>query len=148
MRNFVIGTALLAIMSIAAPSCRPRHRLELQPSRSTAVASAATCSSPKRWVAPGGRHPDRHHARCRLPAGAVRRYLRPDREMVTALARSVTSNDVREPRLHRPERRIEDNQYFMYIFQGSEMPLNEAGFVSTKRPSPVAVGLGANRPDT
>ena len=74
----------------------------------------------------------------------------PDREMVLAL--NPVGSFVNDPYVSLDEidlgiNHIEQTQYFMYIFEGSELPpLNEAGFLSID--SAVAcgqIGLGANR---
>ena len=74
----------------------------------------------------------------------------PDREMVLALA--PVDSFVNDPFVSIDEieltvSHIEQTQYFMYIFSGSELPpLNERGFVEIDRAVACGqIGLGANR---
>lgn len=153
MRNFVIGTALLAIMSIAAAqlptSSQQTASYNLFPIDGSGVGGYVQFTE------------EMGRTRVAVTLTGIMRgaeYLPvlfegtcgPDREMVTALA--PVGNFTNDPfvsldYIDLSVSHIEDNQYFMYIFQGSEMPpLNEAGFVSNETAVACGqVGLGANR---
>lgn len=153
MRNFVIGTALLALLSIAAAqlptSSQQTASYNLFPIEGSGVGGYVQFTE------------EMGHTRVAVTLTGIMRgaqYLPvlfegtcgPDREMVGALAPVGTfTNDpfVSLDEIALSVNQIEATQYFMYIFEGGELPpLNEAGFLANDTAVACGqIGLGANR---
>lgn len=153
MRKFVIGTILVALASIAAaqlPSAFPSTAsYGLFPINNSGVSGYVQMTE------------EMGHTRVAVTLSNIDRGSRylpvlfegtcgPDREMVLAL--NPVGSFVNDPfvsldEIQIPVNQIEQTQYFMYIFAGSELPpLNEAGFVSIDNAVACGqIGLGANR---
>ncbi len=153
MRRFILGTILAAVVSIAAaqlPTSFPQTAsYGVFPINNSGVSGYVQMTE------------EMGHTRVAVTLSNITRgsqYLPvlfegtcgPDREMVVAL--NPVGSFVNDPYVSLDEielsvNQIQQNQYFMYIFAGSELPpLNENGNVSID--SAVAcgqIGLGANR---
>lgn len=153
MRKFVLGTVLAALFSIAAaqlPSAFPQTAsYGVFPINNSGVSGYVQMTE------------EMGHTRVTVTLSNIVRgseYLPvlfegtcgPDRDMVLAL--NPVGSFVNDPFVSLDEitlsvNQIEQSQYFMYIFTGSELPpLNENGNLSID--SAVAcgqIGLGANR---
>lgn len=153
MRKFILGTILAALLPLAAaqlPSAFPQTAsYGLFPIDGSGISGYVQMTE------------EMGHTRVVVTLSNISRgstYLPvlfegtcgPDREMVTALAPVGTfTNDpfVSIDQIELGVDHIEQNQYFMYIFQGSDLPaLNDAGFLEIDRAVACGqIGLGANR---
>lgn len=153
MRKFVIGTILAALVSLAA--AQPPTAFSQTASYGVFPIDGSGVSGYVQMTEEMG------HTRVTVTLSNITRgsqYLPvlfegtcgPDRDMVTALAPVGTfSNDpfVSIDEIAVGVDQIEQTQYFMYIFSGSELPpLNERGFLEIDRAVACGqIGLGANR---
>lgn len=153
MRKFVLGTMLVALISIAAaqlPSAFPQTAsYGVFPINNSGVSGYVQLTE------------EMGHTRVSVTLSNIVRGSQflpvlfegtcgPDREMVLAL--NPVGSFVNDPYVSLDEisltvNHIEQTQYFMYIFSGSELPpLNERGFVSIDNAVACGqIGLGANR---
>ena len=153
MRKFVLGTILAALVSFVAaqaPTAFPQTAsYGVFPINGSGVSGYVQMTE------------EMGHTRVTVTLSNINRgseYLPvlfegtcgPDREMVAALAPVGTfTNDpfVSIDEIQLSVNQIEQTQYFMYIFSGSEMPAeNERGFLEIDRAVACGqIGLGANR---